>query len=318
MGEFNDILTDIVDKENKIDHTNTDNQEIEENHVNVERMIQPFDLSLFLHELYEKSEKKNRLYAQFSSNISAYDVAHNCIRQVIYKLNKTPVKSFADKWGPLSLRAVIGSAIHEWIQNTTDQFTESEVSLKIPSIRFSGRLDNLIGNNILVEIKSCTYKDYKKIIGSGRARIADFYQCITYKYILENFIEEAKDPNIKIRKGTNKPKYDKYEIDTIQFIYIAHDIMASDVDSFSEAIHIVDNVKKTLNSRSNHFYFMTTVKYDLNKISNIELYTNYVKEKIEAINYYLDNNLLPGSNDKFIDKHSCFFCLYKDICDISK
>jgi len=63
------------------------------------------------------------------------------------------------------MRSTIGTAIHDFVQSNTNQFTESEVSLKIPSIKFSGRLDNLIGPNILVEIKSCTYSDYEKLLG---------------------------------------------------------------------------------------------------------------------------------------------------------
>jgi len=98
------------------------------------------------------------------------------------------VKSFADKWLPILLRSTIGTAIHEFIQSNTNQFTEGEVSLKIPSIKFSGRLDNLIGPNILIEIKSCTYADYEKIIRTRKPRVSDFYQAIVYKYILENIL----------------------------------------------------------------------------------------------------------------------------------
>ncbi len=95
-------------------------------------------------------------------------------------------------------------------------------------------MDNLNGNNVLVEIKSCTHTDYAKIIRTQRPRQADFYQTIAYKYILENHLKEAKNPGVKTRTGT--PKLDKYDIDTIQFIYLAHDITASDVEDFGTAI----------------------------------------------------------------------------------
>jgi hypothetical protein len=159
----------------------------------------PFDVAIFAQEVASKAENKNRVYAEVASNINAYDIADNCIRQIVYKLTQTPVKSFGDKWLPLSFRSTLGSACHDFIQGISTQFTESEISLKVPSIRFSGRLDNLIGYNVLVEIKSCTYNDYKKIIRDQKPRLADFYQVMTYKYVLENHLEEAKKPEIKTR-----------------------------------------------------------------------------------------------------------------------
>jgi len=276
----------------------------------------PFNIDVFIRELFEKSEQKNQLYHEVAQNINAYDIASGCIRNIFYKLTNTPVESFADKWLPILLRSTIGTAIHEFIQSNTNQFTEGEVSLKIPSIRFSGRLDNLIGPNILIEIKSCTYSDYEKIIRTRKPRISDFCQAIVYKYILEKYINEARDPSIQIRKGTNKPKLENYDIQTIQFIYVAHDVTATDVDSFSEVLNRIKNLKKLLNSKSNSFFFITTLVIDTtNDIT--DKYLEYVENKIKYINYYVDNQILPPAEDPFIDKSACFFCLYsRGVCDI--
>lgn len=322
MSEFNDLLkllqipNEVEKKSEKIIPETTD---VLNSNVSLEILpdistsYAPFNIDTFNQELFERSSVKNQLYREAVQNISAYDVASGCIREVFYKLTNTPVKSFADKWLPILMRSTIGSAIHDFIQSNTNQFTEREVSLKVPSIRFSGRLDNLIGPNILVEIKSCTYADYGKIIRTRKPRIADFYQTMVYKYILENYLDETRDPEIKIRTGTRKPKLDKYDIQTVQFIYIAHDVTANDVENFGEALERIKELKRLLNSKSNSFFFMTTLVIDT--INNIvDDYIKYVENKIKAINYYVENNILPPTDDPFIDKSACFFCMYKDIC----
>lgn len=273
----------------------------------------PFDVSTFSREVANKAENKNRIYAQVASNINAYDIADNCIRQIVYKLSGTPISSFGDKWLPLSFRSTLGSACHDFIQGISKQFTESEVSLKIPSIRFSGRIDNLIGCNVLVEIKSCTYKDYQKILRDQRPRVADFYQVMTYKYMLENHLKEAKKKEIKTR--TAKPVLDKYKIDTLQFIYLAHDITASDIEDFSVALKVFDNVKKQLNSRTNPFYFITSLVLDTNCFDQ-EPYVIFIKDKLEQTNWFLDNNKLPPGDNDYVNRKKCFFCHYNPICDI--
>lgn len=282
---------------------------------NLPMNYEPFNIDTFTKELYEKSAVKNQLYRDFAQNINAYDISSGCIREIIYKLNNTPVESFADKWLPILMRSTIGNAVHEFVQNNTNQFTEREVSLKIPSIKFSVRLDNLIGPSILVEIKSCTYADYEKIITTRKPRVADFYQAMTYKYVLENHLKEAKDPSIKVRKGTLKPKLDLYDIKTIQFIYVAHDITATDVDTFAEVLERIKELKRVLNSKSNSFFFMTTMVVDVtNGVATP--YIEYVESKIKAINYYVDNNTIPDKDDTYIDRSKCYFCLYNRMCDV--
>lgn len=273
----------------------------------------PFNIDTFTQELYQKSAVKNQLYREAIQNISAYDISSGCIREIVYKLNNTPVESFADTWLPILMRSTIGTAIHDFIQNNTNQFTEREVSLKIPSIRFSGRLDNLIGPNNLIEIKSCPYSDYEKIITTRKPRVSDFYQAMTYKYILENYLEEARDSKIEIRKGTRKPKFDKYEINTVQFIYVAHDVTATDVNSFGEILERIKQLKRLLNSKSNSFFFITTMLVNVtNEIA--EPFLQYVDHKIKAINDYMDKQQLPSLDDPYVDTKACFFCIYKKIC----
>lgn len=275
--------------------------------------IKLFDLSCFGHELHVNSQLKNKSYQEYAQNISAYDLGVNCIRTVLYKLLKTPIKSYADKWLPLAMRSIIGSSIHGFIQTNSNQFTENEVSLKIPSIRFSGRLDCLINDNVLVEIKSVTYKDYKTIINKQLPRTDDLYQTLTYKYILENHIDEARDPKIKIRKGTSKPKLAKYNIKYIQFVYVAHEIMAADIEDLSEALKVMQKTKSMLNSSKNKFYFITQLCIDADKCKN---HIDYLKTKLNHLLYYLNNNKIPPKDDPFIDKKKCFFCQYNSICDV--
>jgi len=282
---------------------------------NLPTNYEPFNIDSFIKELYDKSFIKNQLYRETVQNINAYDVSSGCIREIVYKLNNTPVESFADKWLPILMRSIIGTSIHEFIQNNTSQFTEREVSLKIPSKRFSGRLDNLIGQNILVEIKSCSYSDYKKIITTKKPRVNDFYQTMVYKYIIENHLEEARDLSIPIREGTFKPRFDSYDIQTVQFIYVAHDVTATDVDSFAEILERIKDLKRVLNSKSNSFFFITTMVIDVtNGVATP--YINYIKNKLDVINYYLDTKTLPGADDPYIEKSKCFFCLYRNLCEL--
>ena len=274
-----------------------------------------FDVDQFVKELYVKTSKQNKERTANQKYMSSYDVSSLCIGNVLYKLRNTPIRNYANRWAPITLRGYIGSAIHEFIQENSNQFTESEVSLKIPSIKYSGRLDNMINDNVLVEIKSLPYNDYRKIVKIRTPRINDFYQTLSYKYILENHLEEAmKDTKPKRTPG---PKLHKYNIEYIQFIYVAHDILASDVESLDEAISMVSHVKKLLNSKHNTFYFMSNLLLDLKQF-DLTQHMSYVVRKIERVNYYLDNNLDVASDDEFLDNGKCFFCLFGEVCPHKK
>ena len=308
VGETNSPLEIEKVKEENCPQFNINNNLVDEN----QKALSPFNIDLFAKEVWKKSNSKGKAYSKLTQSISGYDIAHNCIASVVYKLLNTPVKSFAAKWLPIMMRGVIGTAIHDFIQGTSNQFTELEPTLKVPSIRYSGRLDALIGNNILVEIKSCTYADYIKIIKNQKPRIEDFYQCMTYKYILEHYLHEAKTAVVKRR--TQPPVLDVYNIDTIQLIYIAHDLSASDVEDFGLMLEKIKQIKKSLNSKSNSFFFMTTLTINLTP-EIAEPYIKFVEDKIKRINWYVDNNKIPGPDDPYVNK-KCFFCLYKDICKI--
>lgn len=270
-----------------------------------------FDLDILIQEMYDKNTQKNKDMVEKQKYMSSYDISSSCIGNIIYKIRNTPIKSYASKWLPVVLRSYLGNAVHEFIQSNTSQFTEKEVSLKVPSIRFSGRLDCLINSDVLVEIKSLPYKDYKKIIKTKTPRTNDFYQTLAYKYILENHLEEAKNHTEETR--TQKPILDSYNIKYIQFLYIVHDIMASDIEDMGEALACVEHVKKVLNSKSNTFYFMSNILLELENY-DLSPYLTYIKNKIERVNYYLDNNLDVSKDDEFIDSKACFFCLYTNIC----
>jgi len=279
--------------------------------INQEEEKRFFDLDLFIQEVYNKSTNKNKEMIEKQKYMSAYDVASSCINNILHKIRNTPIKNYANKWTPIVLRSYLGKSVHDFIQENSNQFTEQEVSLKVPSIRFSGRLDCQINKDVLVEIKSLPYKDYRKVIKDKAPRVNDFYQTLTYKYILENYLEEAKTHLEETR--SQKPLLDSYNINHIQYVYVAHDILASDVESLDEAIKITQDVKKILNSKHNTFYFMCNLRLNLDEYDLTEHF-NYIKNKIARVNYYLDNNLDVADNDEFVDPKACFFCLFGQNC----
>lgn len=123
----------------------SENQLQETSNCEFNKRMSPFDISKFSLELKEMSEEKNKGFMQHSKNINGYSVAHECIGNTVKKILGVPVPSYTARWLPLYLRSTIGSAIHDFIQDNTSQMTEIERSIKVPSIRFSGRLDGLIG-----------------------------------------------------------------------------------------------------------------------------------------------------------------------------
>jgi hypothetical protein len=305
--QFKDFISD--QQENKIVQE-ISQQIVVPNLAAINEQNRFFDLDEFINETYTRNTNKNKEAIIKQKYMSSYDVASSCISNIIYKIRNTPIKSYASKWLPIVLRSYLGNAVHSFIQNS-NQFTEQEVSLKIPSIRVSGRLDCLINNDVLVEVKSLPYKEYKKIIKSQTPRINDFYQTILYKYLLENHLEEAKNHTEETR--SQKPKLDYYNIRYLQFIYVVHDIMSSDIESLEEALACVDHVKKVLNSKSSTFYFMTNMLIDLNNY-DLTPYIKYITGKIQRVNYYIDNNLDVAKDDEYVDPKACFFCLYPSIC----
>jgi hypothetical protein len=270
-----------------------------------------FSTEDFQRELRTKSIKKNKAYQLYSENISAYDIASGCSRSVFYRINNVPTNNYANKWLPVEMRCTIGSGVHDFIQDNYSKFTEQEVCLKVPSRRLSTRLDCLINDNVLVEIKTCAYSDMADIIKTGKPRIKDFYQIALYKYLLENHLEEAKQ-QAPTRGGTIA-LLDEYNIEYFQFIYVCHELLADETESMSEAIKYAKNLKKLSGSKKDPFWFIQTINVDLRNI-DMSIYEKIIVEKLDAILYHLNNNKLPELDSKFIDKGACFFCIHSSIC----
>lgn len=269
-----------------------------------------FDVNTFITDVKNKSEEKNKHRAQYADRITSYSIAHDCIRQVFFQIKKYPIPSYSSFYLPIELKATLGNAVHEFIQTNSTSFTETEASIKVPSIRVSCRLDALINDDVIVEIKSCTFKDFETILKKKKPRDSDFLQVTLYKYLLENHLEEAKQQT-QIR--TQPPKLDKYHIKYFQFIYVANDILSSEAENLSESLKTVSSVKKMLNSKYNQFYFISPVTINLSTF-DITPHYNWIINKINRINYYLNNNKIPPKNDDFVI-NNCYFCVYKQICN---
>ncbi len=270
-----------------------------------------FNIEDFLSDIAIASSEKNKRYLSQAVSINGYDIASNCIRQILFKLLNYPIESYCDSWLPVMMRANLGNSIHDFIQDNSRSFTEWECSMKVPSIKTSVRLDNLIRDNVLVEIKSCTFSDYDKILRTKKPRDADFYQAMFYRYLLHTHLAEMQSQPLETLR-TPPPKLSKYNIDTLQIIYAAHDLLSSDMGSVSEALKHAADVKRTLNSKYNSFYFITAITIDLNTIDLVP-YEQYIINKITTINNYINQNKMAPMTDPFV-KDSCFFCLYKKIC----
>jgi len=269
-----------------------------------------FDINRFIDNIRKKSLEENRAYFENSHFINAYDITSSCIRQTVYRLLKVPVVIKEDVWLPVSFRAKLGKAIHDFIQSNYE-FTEVEISMRVPSIRISLRIDALINNNVLVEIKSLPFKDYIKVVKTKTPRISDFKQMVLYKYILENYLSEIKQTPVSNNKV--KPKLDNYNIQYFQLIYVAHDVLSSDFSTYSEMMKYISNFKKIVDSRHNQFFFISSLDFDLSSL-NLESYVSEIVEKISEINKFVSSNKIPPINHKFIDKKQCYFCQFSQIC----
>lgn len=312
MDNFKDLMQivsneEITNKNGKVENTN---------HIKTQEFM-PFNIRTFADEIRESAEKTNKEYIEHVQTISAYAIANDCIAHTVKKILGIPVKSFSHAWLPIAFRSTLGSAVHDFIQKNSNQFTELEVSTKIPSIRFSGRLDAMIGPNILCEIKSLPYTDYRKVIKKKKPRDADFYQTMIYKYILENHLDEAKKTAKSGKTMTNGPKLDHYEIQKIQYIYVAHDICSSDMDNVDDALKMIKQLKTLLNSKRNPFFFISTIVLDTSTF-DCKPFNAWIEHKIKAINKYVDEKIVPDKSDPYIDNKKCFFCPYRIGCNLKK
>lgn len=301
-------INNVIDDENTVSSLTTTQPEQND-------IITTFNVSDFKSELKSISDCKNKQNYFYSSRFNAYDVAHSCIRSVLFRLFKFPLKDYSDSWLPVKMRSHIGSACHEFIQSSK-VFTETEVYLRVPSKNISTKIDCLINNNVLVEIKTCNYADYSNIIKLNLPRTKDLFQAILYRYLLENHLEESLSQQLSEDelKKYNIPKLNKYNIKVLQFIYVCHELVSAEAGTIEQDIEFSKRLRKFLNSRNNEFWFIKEIKLDLNNF-NIEKIENYVKDKLKELNQYYFNKELPPIDNKFVDKKSCFFCLFKQICE---
>lgn len=274
--------------------------------------LELFNVEEFKKHLKFNSAKSNKSFIDNSERLNSYDIVHSCIRNPIFRLLGTPIHDYSDNWLPVKLRTTIGTACHEFLQNTYNSFTENEIYLRIPSLNISVKIDSLIGTNVLVEIKSCSYNDYAKILKSNHARTEDFYQALLYKYLLENHIQEAKTQQIDLKKYT-LPQYDLYDIETIQMIYVCHELFSSDYSSLDQALNESKQLKSQLKSKYNYMWFIKVINYDLKSL-NFNSHIEMIKDKIKEANSYLEVKQIPSLDHKYVDKSKCFFCLYKNHC----
>lgn len=271
-----------------------------------------FTVEDFKQNLKENSANSNKRFIATSERLNAYDIVHSCIRNPIFRLLGTPIHDYSDNWLPVKLRAAFGSACHDFLQTNSACFTETEVYLRIPSINMSVKIDCLTGTNILVEIKTCSYADYDKILKSGHARTEDFYQALLYRYLLENHIDEAKSQDVDLNKYS-LPVHDKYNINTIQMIYVCHELFSSDYNTLDQALQESKELKRQLKTKYNTMWFIKAINYDL-VAHDYNPHVELIKDKIKESNEYIQSNSIPPMNHKYVDSKKCFFCLYKKHC----
>jgi len=271
-----------------------------------------FTVEGFKQNLKINSALSNKKFIDNSARLNAYDIVHSCIRNPIFRLLGTPIPDYSDNWLPVKLRAAFGTACHEFLQDNSNNFTETEIYLRVPSINISVKIDCLTGLHTLVEIKTCSYSDYSTILKTNQARAEDFYQALLYKNLLETHIEEAKQQEIDLKKY-NLPIYDKYDIKNIQMIYVCHELFSSDYDTLDKAVQESKELKRQLKSKYNTMWFIKVLNYDLCKY-DVTSHINKIVDKLNESNKFLNAKQVPLLNHKYVDKKKCFFCLYKEHC----
>lgn len=268
-----------------------------------------FAIDTFVKEMKDNSITSNK--SRYSTTrFNAYDIASNCIRNVLFRIYKTPLNSYEDTWLPVKLRTTIGSACHDFLQSSKI-FTEKEVYLRIPSKNISVKIDGLIDKNVLVEIKTCAYDDFDEIHRTNAPRIKDMYQAFLYRHLLENYLEESISQDVS-DKQYNIPKHEKYDIKAIQFIYICNELLSMHDTSIEDDVKFSREIKKKYSSKRNPFWFIKVITVE--NLDNYSSITNHLVDKLNSLNEFFNKNMMPNMQNKYVDKSGCFFCLYKDVC----
>ena len=297
-----------------VDNNNDNNNDKSKSETNINKLDTPklFDMGVFISNLKNKTQYDNFNRLIYSDNITAYDIAITCNRQVTYKLLNYPIRSYESAWLPVLFRSTMGIAIHDFIQSNYD-FDQIEAQIIIPEYKFYGKVDAINGNNVLIEIKTVPFSDYKNILDTNSPRPKDLKQTLIYKYLLENHID-------KIDTSKSNLKIQEYKFQYIQFIYIAHDLISADIESISQQLQLVNHLKKNIfkYELSNHpdkrFFFMNTITIDLsddNISRELQIIENELSQKLNDIltNYH------KSTLSENVDTSQCFFCPYKHICE---
>jgi len=309
LFEIQDFFDDIDRTQNKSSNNGNINTSDESIIITKEQIIQY---------IRQFSETNNLTYNFFSEKITAYDIFENCILQVYYRLSKVPIQQYTDIYLPLIIRNKIGIAVHSILQSIIP-FTEVEVDLFVKSRMFKGKIDAILGNSTLVEIKTVSYNDYRTIIQSKSPRKKDILQLLVYKYFIENYLDEIKQESENL---SNPPKQDTYNIKTLQFLYIAYDLTSSDL-TLEESVKIQQNLKRQLKSKYNSFFFLDVITINLDNDKEVlNFYENKFKKDIEekidlilkSIELGIEPDFMDETINKFIDTRKCYFCFYKHVC----
>jgi len=282
-----------------------------------------FDVGDFKSLVKRKSHTKNKTYAEGSiGKISGYSIGHDCIRTTLYKMLGYELSDYSNNWLPLGFRAALGTSVHEYLQDLADGelFSECELTLKVPSKRLSMRLDAMINDDTIVEIKSCSYADYSKIMRSRSPRTGDFYQVVFYRWLLQNHLAEIKQQ--KPTHGGKLPGLPNYDnVRYIQMIYVCHELIAGDDnESMAEAVKFATNLRryaKQNNAGPNDFWFILPLTIDTHNI-DIVGYEKYLTDKLDSILEHFNAKKIPSMDNSYTDTSKCFFCGFKSICNPQK
>jgi hypothetical protein len=304
--DYQQLVSQTLTQKSEKPNTSTDTEKKQEI-VEIKKLT-PFNINTFKKELESDSSLKNKNFHDTSENVNAYDLAETCIRSIFFRINSYPVENYSDVYLPIVFRSEIGKAIHNFLQQSP-QFTENEVILKVPSLKISVRCDALIGNSILVEIKTCNYADYEKIIKNKRPRSEDLSQILVYKTLIEEHLEEIMKQSVT-RPGTYLPKLSFY---TIQFIYVCHELLADNNEDVSKQVKYATKIKKMLNSKQDQLWFLTTIEIDLTK-NDYNFEQQKIKQKTQEVLKFLNKKEIPPMDNSFVDTSQCYFCLFKKVC----
>ena len=84
--------------------------------------------------------------------------------------------------------------------------------------------------------------------------LTNYNQTTFYVGVTGNLHKRIWEHKNKFAEGFTK----KYNVDKLQFLYIAHDIVSSQAETYAEMLECVKSVKRSLDSRHNPFFFITT------------------------------------------------------------